>query len=122
MWWSWPAVFVRPTWREPVRHSRGWREMWDGMGHRGSWGDGGWVVMVIMMIVLVLAVAWVVTTMVRHGGTHGNGTSPPMPPTPPTGLGESSARSILDERYARGEIDDDEYQRRRAVLGDGRQP
>lgn len=27
-----------------------------------------------------------------------------------------SARRILDERYARGEIDDEEYQRRRAQL------
>ncbi|MGQ0773763.1 MAG: SHOCT domain-containing protein [Pseudonocardiales bacterium] len=32
----------------------------------------------------------------------------------PTGL--SSARQILDERYARGEIDDQEYRRRRAEL------
>ena len=28
-----------------------------------------------------------------------------------------SARSILDERYARGEIDDDEYRKRRETLG-----
>ena len=27
-----------------------------------------------------------------------------------------TARQILDERYARGEIDEDEYQRRRALL------
>lgn len=28
----------------------------------------------------------------------------------------STAESILDERFARGEIDDDEYQRRRTLL------
>ncbi len=30
--------------------------------------------------------------------------------------GPSSARQILDERYARGEIDDQEYRQRRAEL------
>jgi|tagenome__1003787_1003787.scaffolds.fasta_scaffold12109877_1 putative membrane protein len=30
--------------------------------------------------------------------------------------GASSARHILDERYARGEIDEEEYQRRRDLL------
>ncbi|SCG64401.1 SHOCT domain-containing protein [Micromonospora coxensis] len=29
---------------------------------------------------------------------------------------DSTARTILDERYARGEIDDEEYHRRRDVL------
>jgi putative membrane protein len=28
----------------------------------------------------------------------------------------STARQILDERYARGEIDEDEYRRRRSML------
>jgi putative membrane protein len=38
---------------------------------------------------------------------------------PPTSANEShasSARQILDERFARGEIDEDEYQRRRTLL------
>ncbi len=30
--------------------------------------------------------------------------------------GSPSARQILDERYARGEIDDDEYRKRRSEL------
>ncbi|WP_239542183.1 SHOCT domain-containing protein [Micromonospora terminaliae] len=34
----------------------------------------------------------------------------------PAGTGPSSARRILDERYAHGEIDDEEYRRRRAGL------
>ena len=29
----------------------------------------------------------------------------------------STARDVLDERYARGEIDDEEYQHRRQLLG-----
>jgi putative membrane protein len=38
--------------------------------------------------------------------------------TSPTGSDPSgsAARRILDERYARGEIDDEEYQRRRDLL------
>ncbi|MEV0808236.1 SHOCT domain-containing protein [Micromonospora sp. NPDC050200] len=40
--------------------------------------------------------------------------------TPPsTAAACSSARAILDERYARGEIDDEEYQRRRSALRTG---
>jgi putative membrane protein len=37
---------------------------------------------------------------------------------PPSGdsRGGDSARRILDERFARGEIDQDEYRRRRATL------
>jgi putative membrane protein len=37
------------------------------------------------------------------------------PSGPDAGAG-SSARRILDERYARGEIDEEEYRRRRDVL------
>ena len=39
--------------------------------------------------------------------------SPSAPEAAPRG---SSARRILDERFARGEIDEDEYRRRRAEL------
>ena len=36
--------------------------------------------------------------------------------TGPQRSGPTAARRILDERYARGEIDEDEYRRRRAGL------
>lgn len=35
---------------------------------------------------------------------------------PAPAVAHSGATRILDERFARGEIDDDEYRRRRAVL------
>ncbi|QRP42775.1 SHOCT domain-containing protein [Amycolatopsis sp. FDAARGOS 1241] len=38
------------------------------------------------------------------------------PDEQPGGGAVSSARRILDERFARGEIDDEEYRRRRAGL------
>jgi putative membrane protein len=38
------------------------------------------------------------------------------PPVPGDAERSSSARRILDERFARGEIDEDDYRRRRAQL------
>jgi len=38
------------------------------------------------------------------------------PPMPEGARPGSSARRILDERFARGEIDEDDYRRRRAQL------
>ena len=65
------------------------------------WGDGGlhWGWMVLVWVVVVGVVVWAVVritaTTARRGGT---------------------AQDILDERYARGEIDDEEYERRRRSL------
>jgi putative membrane protein len=81
----------------------------------GSYGDGGigwggWVAMVMMMVVFWGAIAWVIVTLVRHNGPR---TDQPRP-------SGSDPVEILDQRFARGEIDDEEYQRRRAILRDGR--
>lgn len=74
-----------------------WR-MHDWMG----WGWGGmWFGPLFMLAVLALLVALVVA-LVRWFGS--GQTAPPAP---------RSARDILDERYARGEIDREEYLRRR---------
>ena len=69
--------------------------------------------MVIMMTAFVVAVAWCVTTLVRHGSPSGRSSSTTVAPV------KSSAQSVLDERYARSEIDEAEYRRRQAVLSDG---
>jgi putative membrane protein len=37
-------------------------------------------------------------------------------PAPPSVPPESNARRLLDERFCRGEIDEDEYRRRRSIL------
>jgi putative membrane protein len=61
-----------------------------------------WVWPVLILVgLLILGYAGV-----RFGQGHG----------PLAGPGPSSARQILDERFARGEIDEQEYQRRRAQL------
>lgn len=69
----------------------------------GSWGAGGWVVMGLMMLVfwggLVAVVAWLINSSRRDG------------PPPPR-----SADELLAERFARGEIDEDEFTHRRELL------
>ena len=74
------------------------------LGH-DSWGfamGGGF--MWIFWIALIVLVAWLART--GFGSKPGNG-----------GGGESpSALEILKQRYARGEIDEDEYQRKRKQL------
>ena len=81
------------------------------------WSNGGsapwgmWVAMVVMMTVFVVAAAWVIVTMVRHS------TAPQTPHQAlPSGTQQTSAAAILDERFARGEIDADEYTQRKATL------
>ena len=69
-------------------------------------GWGGWLAMVAMMVVFWGAIAWVVVTLIRQNGARA---------VPHEDRG-TDARRILDERFARGEIDDDEYQRRRDLL------
>ena len=68
-----------------------------------GWGFGWmWIWPVLTLAGLVLLVYGVVRLVQgRSSGVGGPG---------------SSARRILDERFAQGEIDEDEYRRRRAEL------
>ena len=75
----------------------------------GSWSWGGWIAMVAMMVVFWGAIAWVVVTLIHQSGSRS--TAPPG--TAPNPI------AVLDERFARGEIDEDEYRRRRDVLRGG---
>ena len=70
--------------------------MWDGHG------DGWWwfVVMPLAMLLFWSVMVWVVVTLVRANRPAGS----PRPP--------EDALRILDARYARGELDTDEYRRR----------
>jgi putative membrane protein len=101
-------LLLRPGWRGEVVEPEVGMVMrnWD-----GGIGWGGWLAMVAMMVAFWGALAWVVVTLLRHTGTAGSGGGP-VPRSP-------DARQVLDERYARGEIDDDEYRRRRDVLRGG---
>ncbi len=69
-----------------------------------GWAFGlGGLVMLLFWIFVVAAAVWLVLTIAR----------------PTTGSGDlGSARRILDERLARGELDVEEYRTRRAALDD----
>ena len=74
-----------------------------------GWG-GGWYGMffgpLMMILVLVVAIGAVVLVLRWSGATsHGSGL-------------QRKPLDILKERFARGEIDKDEFEERRKLLGD----
>lgn len=68
-----------------------------GWDHMAGWGWAGMMIGWILMTALVIIVAWALL-----------GNSRPRP--------GNRALELLDERYARGEIDRDEYLERKAEL------
>ena len=94
--------------------------MWDEGWHMG-WGWGGWFATALMMLVLWGVLAAVVVATVRWG--RGGSFQEPHAPAPPHAVGPPApgataggAEQVLAERYARGEIGEDEYLHRQAVL------
>lgn len=73
-------------------------------GHM-NWGNGGWWMMLfwgpVFMIGLIVLVVWLVRS---SPGSSGSG-SPSDDPL-------DGARKILAERYARGELDSEQYRER----------
>lgn len=86
-----------------------------------GWGMGmGW--MWLVWVLVLIAVVALVALLVRSGGDRPR-TRGPVDQPPAHGAdeasasgGRSAARRILDERYARGEIDEQDYQTRRRRL------
>jgi len=86
-------------------------------GYGPMWGGGwsGWFFGPLMMIAMVGFAVVVVVLMVRWlGGTGHAGPVVAPPPAPPG----KTPLDILKERFARGEIDEEEYARRRRTLED----
>ena len=82
--------------------------MWTNYGHMG-WGSGaggmfGFAPMALWWVILIVAAVMLVRWLV--GASAGRRSS-----------GVGAGREILAERYARGEIDRDEFQKRRRDLG-----
>jgi len=79
-------------------------------GPHMMWWGGGWYGMILgplfMILVLAVVIAAVVL-LVRWTGGQGQATAPHRTPL-----------DILKERFARGEIDKDEFEARRRVLGE----
>jgi putative membrane protein len=80
-------------------------------GH-GDMGWGSWVAMTLTFILfwgaVVTLVVWAVRS-VRRNDAQSKGVTPPPSTT-------DRADEVLAERFARGEIDEDEFIRRRNVL------
>jgi putative membrane protein len=85
--------------------------------HPGPWHDGGggpgwWLVFPIAFGLFWIAVAVGAFVLLRRR------TNPPAPPAPPTP--RATAETLLAERFARGDIDEDEYYKRLATLQQSR--
>jgi putative membrane protein len=74
---------------------------------------GGWSMGLMwiwpLLVAVGLAVIGYVAVRLARAGTDGSRDAAGPP--------SSQARRILDERYARGEIDDEEYRHRQGELG-----
>ena len=89
------------------------------MGWYGGTGWGGWLVMVLVMLAfwsvvvvgIVALLRWTATPQPRRGDE-------PQPRTGDESRTQSSTRAqaLLDERLARGDIDEAEYTSRLAAL------
>jgi putative membrane protein len=101
------VVAAMPNWAvaqqtfDPDRYGYGPHMMW--------WG-GGWIFgPLFMILVLALVIALAVLLVRWLGGSWQSSAQPPQGHAP---------LDILKERFARGEIDQGEYESRRRVLGD----
>jgi len=73
--------------------------------------NGGVVLWGLLIAVLVMLVIWLIVSLVgRRKGDSAESTASPQPSS-------SSALSILEERYAKGDIDRDDYLQRKSDLG-----
>ena len=75
-------------------------------------GPGGWgIFMMLMMVLFWGLLVWGIVASVRHYSNSRVGQAPAGP-----AAGSSAALEALRLRYAKGEIDDEEFERRRANL------
>lgn len=74
----------------------------------GGWGGGvfGWFVMLLVVFLAVALAAGVLRWIFGGGYRHWQ----------PPGEHKRTARDILDERFARGEIDREEFEEKRRLL------
>lgn len=81
----------------------------DGYNHM-MWGTGFGMFGGLMMLVFWGVVIALIVLAVRWLSDNGRGAN--------GGTNGSNARNILEERFASGEIDEDEYRKRKAILSE----
>ena len=69
-----------------------------------DWDVGAWLIMSLMMLAFWALVIWAFVSVARSSGTDRR----------------DSAEHTLADRFARGEIDENEYRRRQEVIRTGR--
>ena len=80
--------------------------MWNG----GDWGWASWILMTVGMVAFWALVITAVVLAVRYlAGSRGTDASL-------SGSGQAAAEGVLDQRFARGEIDENEYRQRLSLL------
>ena len=81
----------------------GWGWGWGGNG----WGWGGNAIMLaVLLLAVIVTVAFAIGYLARRGGSQYNGAS----------SAATGPEDTLAQRFARGEIDEEEYRRRIALL------
>ena len=84
--------------------------MWGGIGGYGHMWDGGWLGMGIgmigMLLFWVLIILGIVVLVKWLAGTQSSAAAPPA----------KGALDIVKERYARGEIDKEEFEQKKRDL------
>ncbi|MDF3291545.1 SHOCT domain-containing protein [Streptomyces silvisoli] len=92
------------------------------MWYDGGWAWGGWLVMAVTMLLFWALVIAGIVALVHYLTSSRRGHQRPEPPSSPDGHGWGARRAedLLAERFARGEIDEDEYRRRLALLREQR--
>ena len=73
-----------------------------------GWGDSwwNWLAMFLMMVIFWGGIVALIVYAMRGGSQRDAAARPETP----------DARSLLEERFARGEISEDEFEQRRRVL------
>jgi putative membrane protein len=85
----------------------GYGPQWGMMGGYGGYGGYGafsMIIWVVILIAIVALVVWLVRSLSGPGAHH-------------VGPRGSSGLDVLDDRYARGEINRDEYLEKKRDLG-----
>ncbi|MGV9356747.1 SHOCT domain-containing protein [Streptomyces misionensis] len=87
----------------------------------GGWGWGGWFFMTVFMVLFWALVIAAIVALARYfSGAHHDRRSGWSASTGEPAWGSRRAEDLLAERFARGEIEEDEYKRRLALLREHR--
>ncbi|MEU9318141.1 hypothetical protein [Streptomyces sp. NPDC048295] len=87
------------------------------MWYDGGWSWGGWLIMTAIMVLFWgLVIAGLIALLHYLATTRRSHQAGPPPPSAEWGRPSRRAEDLLAERFARGEIDEDEYKRRLALL------